>query len=418
MTDPRNTDPRMTDPRNTDPRVRAQSGPLPIANSAHPVSDQLGQVRITRLIHRSITTIVLASLGFIVITIAILLVAWYLLVALGPSALLVALVLAAIPLGGVLLFIRWIDRWEPEPRGALLFALLWGAGASVLIALIFSGVTQHYAALAGLTGSGVASLFETVVQAPIVEESAKGFGILLILWVMRRTFDGPVDGVVYASTVAIGFAFTENIQYFGLAINAGSGLGGDVAQTFLLRAILSPFAHVMFTACIGLFLGLAARRTGRLGAIGYFVLGLIPAVLLHALWNSASYWATDWFRYYVMVQVPLFALAFVGITRLRRHEQRLTHSRLSEYAAVGWFSWTEVNVLSTAAGRRRAIGWAVSNGFGQPYRAFVRDATQLAFARERLVNGRDGIGARLDQDIMLAAIVNDRRSLVGLPPLP
>ena len=32
--------------------------------------------------------------------------------------------------------ITWIDRWEPEPRPALWFAFLWGAAASVAIALI------------------------------------------------------------------------------------------------------------------------------------------------------------------------------------------------------------------------------------------------------------------------------------------
>ena len=398
----------MTDP----------SGSVPsIATNANPVFEQSGRVSITRPIRRSTATVVLASLGFVVLSIVILLVAWYLLVVLGPMALLVALLLATVPLVGVLLFIRWIDRWEPEPRGALLFALLWGAGASVLIALIFSGVTRHYEALAGLAGSGFATFFETVVQAPIIEEFAKGLGILLILWVMRRAFDGPVDGVVYAATIAVGFAFTENLQYFGLAIKTDGGLGGDVAQTFLLRAILSPFAHVMFTACTGVLLGLAARRTGRLGAIGYFVLGLVPAVLLHAFWNSASYWATDWFRYYFVVQVPLFLLAIAGIVRLRRHEQRLTHARLAEYAAVGWFTGSEVNLLSTAAGRHRATGWAARHGLGRPYRKFVRDVTKLAFTRERLVNGRHGIGASLDEAALLASIVQDRRALVALPPL-
>jgi len=402
----------------TEPRAGEHADALPsIAATEDPVVEQPGQVPITRPVRRSTATVVLASLGFIVLSIVILLVAWYLLVVLGPTALLVALVLATIPLVGVLLFIRWIDRWEPEPRGALLFALLWGAGASVLIALIFSGVTQHYEALAGLTGSGVASFFETVVQAPIVEESAKGLGILLILWVMRRTFDGPVDGVVYAATIAVGFAFTENLQYFGLAIKQDGGLGGDVAQTFLLRAILSPFAHVMFTACTGVLLGLAARRTGRVGAIGYFALGLLPAVVLHAFWNSASYWATDWFRYYFVVQVPLFVLAIAGITRLRRHEQRLTHARLSEYAAVGWFTESEVNLLSTAAGRQRAIGWAARHGLGRQYRVFVHNATRLAFARERLVTGRGGIGASLDEGATLAAIGDDRRALAALPAL-
>ena len=33
----------------------------------------------------------------------------------------------------------------------------------------------------------------------------------------RREFDGIVDGIVYAGLVAAGFAFTENILYFGRA---------------------------------------------------------------------------------------------------------------------------------------------------------------------------------------------------------
>ena len=394
------------------------AGAVPsVAINSYPVSEQSGQERITRPVRRNAATVLLASLGFVVLTIVILLVARYLLVVLGPTALIVALLLATIPLVGVLLFIRWIDRWEPEPRGALLFALLWGAGASVLIALIFSGVTRHYEALAGLAGSGVATFFETVVQAPIIEEFAKGLGILLILWVMRRTFDSPVDGVVYAATIATGFAFTENLQYFGLAINRDGGLGGDVAQTFLLRAILSPFAHVMFTACTGVLLGLAAQRTSRVGASGYFVLGLMPAIFLHAFWNSAGYWATDWYRYYFVVQVPLFLLAIAGVTRLRRLEQRLTRARLSEYAAAGWFTGSEVNLLSTAAGRQRVIVWAARHGLGRPYRMFVRDATKLAFTRERLVNGRHGIGASLDEEVILASIVKHRRALAALPPM-
>ena len=173
----------------------------------------------------------------------------------------------------------------------------------------------------------------------------------------------------------------------------------------------------MFTACTGVLLGLAAQRTGRVGAIGYFVLGLMPAIFLHAFWNSAGYWATDWFRYYFVVQVPLFLLAIAGITRLRRLEQRLTRARLSEYAAAGWFTGTEVNLLSTAAGRQRVIGWAARHGLGRRYRMFVRDATKLAFTRERLVNGRHGIGVSLDEAVILASIVKHRRELAALPPM-
>ncbi|MDQ1597796.1 MAG: protease PrsW [Microbacteriaceae bacterium] len=376
------------------------------------------QVPVTQPVRRRAATIVLAVIGFVVLSAGVLVVAWYLLVVLGPGALLVAAVLATIPLLTVLAFIRWIDRWEPEPRGSLLFAFLWGAGVAVLVSLVFSGITQVFEARAGLRGTGVAAFFETVVQAPVVEESAKGFGILLLLWAMRRTFDGPVDGIVYGATIAIGFAFTENLQYFGLAINQDRGVGGVLVQTFVLRAILSPFAHVMFTAATGLVLGIAARRTGPFGAIGYYVLGLIPAIVLHSFWNSAGYWATDWFSYYVLVQLPLFIVGVAIVAALRRHEQRLTRERLAEYAAVGWFTPSEVNLLSTGEGRRQGMAWATRNRLGPQYRRFVRDATSLAFTRERLVNDRQGIGSNEDEGVLLSRLIDDRRALASLPPLP
>jgi RsiW-degrading membrane proteinase PrsW (M82 family) len=79
-----------------------------------------------------------------------------------------------------------------------------------------------------------------------VEELAKGLGIVLIFLFARKHFDGPVDGIVYAAWVAGGFAFTENILYFGgELLDSSSPLA--VAQVFLIRGLMSPFAHIMFT---------------------------------------------------------------------------------------------------------------------------------------------------------------------------
>src|SRR5436190_1185285 len=102
------------------------------------------------------------------------------------------------PLAIVLLGIRWIDRWEPEPRSGLIFAFLWGAGVSVLIALVVDfGVSEQIAAGGGATNGTIFA--QTVFQAPVVEEFGKGLGVLLIFIVGRRFFDGPVDGIVYAA---------------------------------------------------------------------------------------------------------------------------------------------------------------------------------------------------------------------------
>ncbi|WP_411700144.1 PrsW family intramembrane metalloprotease [Conyzicola sp.] len=334
----------------------------------------------------------------------------YLFAGLGPVAFAIGGFLALVPLAIVLLGVHWIDRWEPEPRGILVFAFLWGAAASVAVALIVGA--QLNAILAAIGGSaGARDFLASVVEAPLVEEGAKGLGLLLIFWFARKHFDGPIDGLVYAAWVAGGFAFTENILYFGVQLLTAGNVDGGLVEIFIARGIMSPFAHVMFTACTGIALGFAARRTSAVGAVGVFLLGLIPAVLLHAFWNGSLYFVSDFYGYYAIVQFPLFALGVLIVLFLRRQEASLTHDRLSEYAAVGWFNRDEINALATGAGRRRAQAWANRYGVGRVMRTYTRDATRLAFTRQRIVTGRASIGAEADEAALLTSIVASRAAL-------
>jgi len=334
----------------------------------------------------------------------------YLFAGLGPTAFAIGGFLALVPLAIVLLGVHWIDRWEPEPRGILVFAFLWGAAASVAVALIVGA--QLDGVLAAIGGDATTRDFlASVVEAPIVEEGAKGLGLLLIFWFARKHFDGPIDGLVYAAWVAGGFAFTENILYFGVQLLTAGTVDGGLVEIFIARGIMSPFAHVMFTACTGIALGFAARRTSAIGAVGVFLVGLIPAVLLHAFWNGSLYFVSDFYGYYAIVQFPLFVLGVLLVLFLRRQEASLTHDRLSEYAAVGWFNRDEINALATGAGRRRAQAWAARYGVGRVMRAYTRDATRLAFTRQRIVTGRASIGAEADEAALLTSIVASRAAL-------
>jgi RsiW-degrading membrane proteinase PrsW (M82 family) len=359
--------------------------------------------------------VVFAILGIGVAAVALLLVLGYLTSFFGPGGVLIGLILALIPLSGVLLAIRWVDRWEPEPRPALWFAFLWGAGVSVVTALLFDLGVQ-LATLASGGALAVNQITTAVVQAPLVEESAKGFGILLLLWVSRRHFDGPVDGVVYAATIAAGFAFTENIQYFGVALAEGGF--GALGATFIVRGVFSPFAHVMFTACIGFALGLAARRGRSVGAIPYYIAGLIPAVLLHALWNGAFSVLVSQeslIAYYVLVQVPLFLGAIAIVVAIRREETKVTLARLGDYQAAGWFTPAEVSMLGTHAGRRQARAWAATQpvAIRAAMRRFTTDATRLAFARQRILNGKAENVDWAGESELLARVNADRAALLG-----
>ena len=350
--------------------------------------------------------VVAAVLGITLVSIVCLLVTVYLLVGLGPAAFAIGGVMALVPLTIVYFGVRWVDRWEPEPRAAVVFAFMWGAGVAVLLALLVGAEVDNVINSLGGPGPDY-EFFGAVVQAPIVEEVGKGIAVLIIFFAARKHFDGPVDGLVYGAWVAGGFAFTENILYFGSQLIAQEG----VVEIFIVRGIMSPFAHLMFTAFIGIALGLAARRGGALRALGYFIAGLIPAILLHAFWNGALFFVSDFFGYYFLVQVPLFVATIALVIFLRRQESKLTHDRLAEYASVGWIHEDEVNALATRAGRKQAIAWASQNGKADQMKRYIKDATRLAFARQRIITGRDRIGANADEAELLTSIVASRAAL-------
>ena len=335
----------------------------------------------------------------------------YLITFLGVAASAIGMVLAVIPLAGVLLAVRLVDRWEPEPRGLVIAAVAWGAVGAVALALL---VDLALSPAMVVVDPAVGDAFSSVVQAPIVEELAKGLGVLLLFVFGRRAFDGPVDGVVYGALVGAGFAFTENILYFATSLIEGGVT--EVTFTFVLRGVLSPFAHVMFTAVTGYALGRAARSgASHAAALGPWLLGMLGATVLHAVWNGSAVFA-DFFALYATLQVPLF-LAFVGgVLLLRREEARLTRARLGEYAAAGWFSPAEVEMLATGRGRRHAMAWARTlPGDRRPLMAdFIREATALAAARQRGLSGRDAAAAH-DERIFLTRTIGARAALLSPP---
>ena len=85
---------------------------------------------------------------------------------------------------------------------------------------------------------------------------------------------------------------------------------------------------------------------------------MIGAIALHALWNGSAVFG-DFFVLYLTLQVPLFVGFILGVIALRREEARLTRTRLGDYAAAGWFTPQEVDMLATGAGRQaRRSTWA------------------------------------------------------------
>lgn len=327
----------------------------------------------------------------------------------GVVGLVTGVVLAAIPVFPVVGTFLWLDRYEAEPASLLVFAFAWGAGVSTFVALVVN--TASVAALQAAGGDVTAG---AVVVAPIVEESMKGLAVVAIVLLRRREFNGVVDGLVYAGLAGIGFAFVENVLYLGRTLAEVGSTGA--ATVFLLRCVVSPFAHPLFTAATGVGIGVAVsshRKSVRLLApVG----GWLIAVALHGAWNlSASSGLAGFLSAYVAVQVPVFVAVVVLALLARQREGRLIARHLAVYANTGWLSPREVVMLGSLPERREAQGWASRIG-GPGARRAMRDfqelGSELAFLRERIGRGTAPPDAQAQEYALLAAMSQLRARFV------
>ena len=334
---------------------------------------------------------------------------------LGVQVTVLAALFAALPLLVVVPLFLWLDRYEAEPARLLVFAFAWGAVCAAAGALVLN--TGFLLAIAQ-AGSPDPEAVAAVVSAPIVEEGLKGLGVLLVILLRRKEFGGVVDGIVYGGLVGAGFAFSENILYLGRAYVEVGDQG--LTQVFILRCLMGPFAHPLFTACTGIGLGLAvAVMRSPWSRVAIALVGYVCAVLLHAIWNLSAI-TGHIIGVYLMFQVPLF-LAFLGlIIGLRVHEGRVVRRYLSQYADAGWLSYDEVAMLSSLPHRRSARAWAKQyRGAGGEHamRAFQDTASDLALLRSRIVRGSAEKDAAQHERVLLDSLGANRQAfLLGIPP--
>jgi RsiW-degrading membrane proteinase PrsW (M82 family) len=304
---------------------------------------------------------------------------------LGPASFVVAVIMAFVPAAFYLSIVLLIDRYDPEPPWVLALAFLWGAVISIFGALIINDTASILAASAG--GAGVGEFVGAVVSAPLAEEGMKGLGLLIVFLALRREFDGVVDGIVYACVIALGFATVENVLYYGRAVNA-AGLGGGVVL-LILRGLMSPFAHPLFTSMTGIGIGIA--REQKRGVLVWIapVMGYMLAVLLHATWNfvatvTSSAGPEAFFLAYLIGWIPAFLCFLVGIGFCLYRERKIIRQYLYDEVAIGVLSPQEYLDV-TSLRKRVAFHWRGlrANGLAgyRSARAFSRAATKLALSK-------------------------------------
>ena len=281
----------------------------------------------------------------------------FVLVEAGPIGFAIGFVMAILPAPLYLALGLRIDRYEPEPGGMLLGAFAWGATASIVIALVLN--TAAGLAVGATYGAAAGELFAANVSAPIVEESAKAVVLFAVYRLRRNEFNGVLDGLVYAAIVGLGFATTENILYYARA--AVEGMPGAV---FVVRGVVSPFAHPVFTAMTGIGLALAGRSHRPGVRVAWALGGLLAAIALHSLWNTSAslLGGAGILIAYPLIFVPIFIALIVLVGFGRRRELRTVAHQLQHEVQSGLLPAEEVAVLSSPTRRRRALrgrapGW-------------------------------------------------------------
>ncbi|HEY8077801.1 MAG TPA: PrsW family intramembrane metalloprotease [Labilithrix sp.] len=305
----------------------------------------------------------------------------------------------ALPMLLVYLWVPWIiDRYDPEPLWALLLVLAWGAIAGCGFAGLINSVVEAFASAA--FGKDLGELVGACFSAPFVEEFMKGFGVFFIFYFWRREFDGVVDGVIYATFAALGFAAVENILYYGQAAKEAitTSAGEDAFYgTFIVRGILAPWGHPLYTSMTGLGFGIS-RETNKtwlkwLAPLG----GYLFAAFLHFTWNFAASVS----GLLVAIMLPLWFLFVIGfavlVIYLVKRKGKIIRDHLRDEVLMGNLTpWELELVTSMFASLKATFRYG-----GKAGREFVHAAARLALSKWHTGRATQGRKLTISADMIL-----------------
>lgn len=202
------------------------------------------------------------------------------------------------------------DRHMPEPIGNLVLCFGLGILSFYLGKLMYMGLDLlglRFDAFALAESSRAGLLAYSVLAIGGIEEFAKLLPFLIVA-LRFKAFDEPLDGIIYAAFIALGFATVENILYLQYA----DGL------EMIGRGFASPLVHVMFASIWAFNIGLAFLQRRRLTAIVLKYLGL--AALAHGVYDFMVIALP-------LSALPLSALLILAIWLWRMHLIRDLHRR-------------------------------------------------------------------------------------------
>jgi RsiW-degrading membrane proteinase PrsW (M82 family) len=169
----------------------------------------------------------------------------------------------------------------------------------------------------------------TYLYVGLIEEAVK----LAALWLLARHLPRYTmrDGIVLGATVGLGFAALESAGYaFNALFTTSGGLSlANLVETEVLRGILTPVGHGLWTAILGGVLFGAAARRGRLRLTGALVGFYLLVAGLHALWDGSQVIAV-WLTLLLTATPVQWQLLRIG------QAPDVTQAQVHLYTALNW----------------------------------------------------------------------------------
>lgn len=161
-------------------------------------------------------------------------------------------------------YFRRIDVFEPEKILHLIIALAIGC----ITPFISLGI-YYFIGKTGfeMNGELFNDLLYTFFAIGMNEELSKIIGVVIVFKLLRKKLNEPIDYLIYAGVVALGFSVIENFRYF-------NHYGIDIIST---RAFYSAVVHIICTSII--VYGYYRHQLFNKGA---FITNLISAFILSA----------------------------------------------------------------------------------------------------------------------------------------
>jgi RsiW-degrading membrane proteinase PrsW (M82 family) len=174
-----------------------------------------------------------------------------------------------------IIYFYYKDRFQPEPIIYLGLAYIFGLFTAFACARFYTilpiiGLADDPSFM--IESHRIKFLFYSTGVTGVVEEFFKFLPFLIII-ARFKSFDEKIDGIIYASVIALGFASYENMGY--LVYMSGFELFG--------RAFASPLTHTIFSSIWGYTVGNA--RIHKKSIFKASAVGILLAALFHGIFN-------------------------------------------------------------------------------------------------------------------------------------